>query len=99
MDKAQLDEQDRLILREMLRTQSVQDCETIEELETLFDKFVTVTGSHKEYSAEKLKFKIAQLRAMIKTTPFDDVLWNVITRMHGIRAKCMELFYYEKHEI
>ena len=92
-------EQHRQILDEMLRTQSVQDCQTIEELETLFDKFGTIKGSHKEYSSEKLKFKIGQLRAMLKSTPFDDVLRSVITRMHGIRAKCMELFYYEKHEI
>jgi hypothetical protein len=99
MDDEQLKQKQKEILNEVLKTQAVQDVQTLEELENLFEEFGTVIGSHKEYDADKLKFKIAQLREMIKTTPFDDVLWNVITRTHGIRAKCMELFYYEKHEI
>jgi hypothetical protein len=81
------------------RTQRVQDCQTIEELEKLFDEFKVITGSHKDYDAEKLKFKIEQMRFMLNSVEFDKVLWNVITRQHGIRAKCMELFYYEKHNI
>ena len=47
-----------LIAEDVLRTQRVQDCQTISELESLFDEFVIVKGSHKEYDAEKLKFKI-----------------------------------------
>jgi hypothetical protein len=81
------------------RTQRVQDCQNVDELMKLFDEFGTVVGSHKEYEAGKLKYKIAQLRLMVNTLPFDNVMWNVITRTHGIRAKCMELFYYEKYRI
>lgn len=83
-----------------LRTQQVQDCQTIPELENLFDEFNTVQGSMKEYSSETLKFKIEQLRFLLNSdTTFDKIPWNVITRTHGIRAKCMELFYYEKNGI
>ena len=87
-----------LIAEDVLRTQRVQDCQTIGELESLFDEFVIVKGSHKEYDAEKLKFKIEQLRFLVAGLPFDEVAWNNITRTHGIRAKCMELFFYEKYE-
>jgi hypothetical protein len=88
-----------LTIDELNKTQKVQDCQTIAELETLFDEFQSVKGSHKDYDAEKLKLKIEQLRFLTNSLPFEQVPWNVITREHGIRAKCMELFYYEKHEI
>lgn len=88
-----------LTTEELSRTQRVQDCQTVEELEKLFDEFKSITGSHKEYDSQKLKGKLHQIRLMVNTLPFDNVLWNVITRQHGIRAKCMELFYYEKHGI
>lgn len=85
---------------ESIRTQKVQDCQTIQELENLFDEFKTVKGTQKEYSSETLKFKIEQLRFLINSEiTFDKVPWNVITRTHGIRAKCMELFFYEKNGI
>ena len=81
-----------------VRTKRVQDCQTLSELELLFDEFKVVRGSHKEYDSEKLKFKIEQLRFLVNTMPFDEIPWNNITRTYGIRAKCMELFFYEKHE-
>lgn len=83
----------------LTRTQEVQDCQTIDELEKLFDKFGIVKGTTKEYDAEKLKYKVEQIKFMINSgLDFDKISWNVITRTHGIRAKCMELFYYEKNE-
>lgn len=93
MEKSTIDSQQTII-----RTQKVQDCQTINDLEKLFDELKTVQGDSKEYSAEILKFKLEQLRFLLNSElKFDDVPWNVITRSHGIRAKCMELFYYEKH--
>jgi hypothetical protein len=88
-----------LTIDELSRTQKIQDCQTIQELEKLFDEFGSIKGSHKEYDSEKLKLKIEQLRFLLASLPFEQVPWNIITRQHGIRAKCMELFYYEKHEI
>jgi len=86
--------------RTLIRTQKVQDCQTISDLEKLFDEFKTIQGASKEYSSETLKFKLEQLRFLLNSElKFDDVPWNVITRSHGIRAKCMELFYYEKHGV
>lgn len=81
------------------RTLRIQECQNIKELEILFDEFKTVEGSHKTYNSSDLKAKIEQLRMMLQTLPFDEIPWNIITRTYGIRAKCMELFYYEKHEI
>ena len=85
--------------QQLIRTQQVQNCQSLKELEKLFDEFVVVIGSHKEYNSEKLKLKIEQLRLFVSTVSFDMIPWNIITRTHGIRAKCMELFFYEKHEI
>lgn len=82
-----------------LRTQRVQDCQTILELESLLEEFGSVEGSHKSYTAEKLQFKISQLRSMMEIGSLDIVPWNLMTRTHGLRAKCMELFLYEKNEI
>ena len=102
MDAPQLEEEQNELLKALqsaYRTQLVQDCQTIEELEKVFEEFIVVTGSHKEYNSEKLKLKIGQLRQYVNSVSFDMVPWNLITRTHGIRAKCMELFFYEKHEI
>jgi len=84
-----------------LKTQMVQDCQSLHELETVFDKICPIPGSRKSYESERLKEKIAQLRYFVNldSVPFDKVPWNLITRTHGIRAKCMELFFYEKNEI
>lgn len=87
-----------LTIDELSRTQKIQDCQSISELEKLFDEFGTIRGSHKEYDSEKLKLKLEQLKFLMSSMEFDKVPWNIITRTHGIRAKCMELFYYEKHE-
>ena len=78
-------------------TQLVQNCQNIKELENVFDKICPIVGSHKEYTAEKMKLKIEQLRLFVNSgNDFDKIPWNIITRTHGIRAKCMELFMYEK---
>lgn len=78
-------------------TQLVQDCENINELEKVFDEVCPIKGSHKEYTSEKLKYKLEQLRLFVNGgNDFDKVPWNIVTRSHGIRAKCMELFMYEK---
>lgn len=78
-------------------TQLVQDCQSLTELEKIFDMICPIVGSHKEYTSEKLKYKIEQLRLFVNSgNDFDKVPWNLITRTHGIRAKCMELFMYEK---
>lgn len=78
---------------------SVSCCEDFEELKEVFDAICPIKGSRKEYDSESLKNKIEQLRIFVNTLPFDNVPWNLITRTHGIRAKCMELFYYEKRGI
>jgi hypothetical protein len=85
-------------LLDYLKTQMIQDCESFEELIEVLDNVCPMQGSRKEYSAERLKEKIEQLRSFLSRVPFDQVPWNLITRTHGLRAKCMELFYYEKYE-
>lgn len=91
------------------RTQAVQNCQSIEELEMCFDNLKEIKGTKrvsfvenkplevtKTYTAEKMKAKILQLRQFISLgIPFENIPWNLMTRTHGIRAKCMELFYYE----
>jgi hypothetical protein len=81
-----------------IRTKTVQDCQTLDELRDVFNMFGIVIGSHKEYNAEKLNYKLDQLQILVKTMEFDRIPWTIITRTYGIRAKCMELFWYEKYE-
>lgn len=86
------------IKNELLNYKKIQDCETFEQLEAVLDEIGIVPGSRKEYTANRLKEKIRQLRLLVNTLPYDLVHWNLVTRTYGIRAKCMELFWYEKRE-
>jgi hypothetical protein len=83
------------------KTQMVQDCQTIEELKSVFDQICPVQGSKKSYDAEKLKSKVSSLEFYVVKQKFqmDAVQWNLLTRTHGIRAKTMELLYYAKKGI
>lgn len=82
------------------KTQVIQDCQNLEELLEAFDKIGAVEGSHKQYTPERLKEKIKQLEAYcVPDIPFEAVRWSIITRSHGIRAKCMELFFYKKKKL
>lgn len=94
-------ENPREIIPDTIKTQMVQDAQSIESLCMVFDEICPVMGSQKEYTAEKLKQKIEQLKALIKVSNgnLNNIPWNLMTRTHGIRAKCMELFWYRKYEI
>lgn len=95
----------RKIFRTMMtddeKTLLVQDCENFEELYLAFDGIKEVEGSQKRYTASRLKEKTEFIRNLVKQTGSKsfDVPFNNITRTHGIRAKVMELCYYEFHGI
>ncbi len=81
------------------KTQRIQDCESFEELFAAFDEIGEIQGSRKPYSPERLKEKVVQIRLLMEGLTFDRIPFNLITRTHGIRAKTMELFWYEINEI
>lgn len=82
------------------KTHTIQQADNADELFEAFDKIVEAQGSHKMYSAERLKEKYLMLRALVMSTKeMSKVPFNLITRTHGIRAKTMELLYYEVHGI
>lgn len=84
---------------EALRTQLVQDCKTINELKSVLDTLVEVEGSHSTYTAEQIKDKIDLIQEHLSNrSMFTSISWNWLTRTHGIRAKCMELFWYKLFE-
>lgn len=80
---------------EALRTQLVQDCKTIDELKSVLDTLVEVEGSHSTYTATQIKDKIDLIQHLSNGGEFTLIPWNWLTRTHGIRAKCMELFWYK----
>lgn len=79
------------------KTQLIQDCEGFNELGAAFQVIGDVKGSSKSYTAERLTEKVSQLKFLIEHSgvSFDKIPFNNITRSHGIRAKVIELFYYE----
>jgi hypothetical protein len=80
----------------VLRTQMVQDCQSIAELKEIINMLGEVEGPHSIYTAETLKERIDMLGVNLSNgTPYTSIEWNWLTRTHGIRGKCMELFYYE----
>jgi len=81
------------------KTQTIQDCQSSSEMVDAFKTIGPVEGSHKQYSPERLAEKLQQLKDIYANNPFDLVPWNNITRTHGIRAKAMEILYYEKRGI
>lgn len=81
---------------EVLRTQLVQDCRSIEELKGVLDTLKEVQGSHSVYTAETLKERIDSIgRNLSDGDSYSSIEWNWLTRTHGIRSKCMELFFYK----
>lgn len=84
---------------EALRTQLVQDCQTIDELKSVLDTLKEVEGSHSIYTATQIKDKIDLIQQHLSNgSMFTSIPWNWLTRSHGIRAKCMELFWYKLFE-
>lgn len=82
-----------------LRTQLVQDCKTINELKSVLDTLIEVEGSHSTYTADYMKDKIDLIQQHLSNgSMFTSISWNWLTRTHGIRAKCMELFWYKLFE-
>lgn len=82
-----------------LRTQLVQDCQTIYELKSVLDTLVEVEGSHSIYTATQIKDKIDLIQQHLSNgSMFTSIPWNWLSRTHGIRAKCMELFWYKLFE-
>jgi hypothetical protein len=86
-------------MSESEKTQMIQDAQNAEELFAAFEKIGSVVGSRKSYTREVLEQKYITLRQLCKTIDFGNVPFNNLTRTHGIRAKAMELLFYEKHEI
>lgn len=92
---ANLIEQSHNMQHESERTQMVQDCETLQQLYKVFDELVLIQGSRKEFTADMLKGKIEYLKKCKKENhSHNQIPWNLLTRTHGIRAKVMELFWY-----
>lgn len=82
-----------------LRTQLVQDCQSIDELKSVLDTLGEVEGSHSTYTATQIKDKIDLIQQHLSNgSTFTSIPWNWLTRSHGIRAKCMELFWYKLFE-
>src|SRR3990172_2008515 len=77
------------------KTQMVQDCQTVAELKDVIKKIAPVQGSQKLYEAEKLLEKIEQVKLLREV---DYSALTIMTRTHGLRAKLMELMFYEERE-
>ena len=73
----------------------VQDCQTVAELKDVIKKIAPVQGSQKLYEAEKLLEKIEQVKLLREV---DYSALTIMTRTHGLRAKLMELMFYEERE-
>lgn len=84
---------------ESQRTQLIQDCRSIEQLKGVIDILEEVEGSRNIiYTSEKIKERIGLIETNLSNgIPYTSIEWNIITRTHGLRAKCMELFYYETY--
>ncbi|MBI5152981.1 MAG: hypothetical protein HZA36_00755 [Parcubacteria group bacterium] len=79
--------------------EEVREAKDFNALYSILDNLKMVRGSQKEYTAERLKEKIDELRGFFKALPknednsgyLDGPLLTGITSTHGLRKKVREL--------